>query len=84
KFYEENPNFDFKTLKEKTPYLENSKNNSNYDIDEIEESEEDENRNEIEKSIEEYYESVEKDILDRLQSMGESSVDKGTKFENIC
>nr|WP_256097274.1 winged helix-turn-helix domain-containing protein [Brachyspira hampsonii] len=52
KFYEENPNFDFKTLKEKTPYLENSKNNSNYDIDEIEEAEEDENRNEIEKSIE--------------------------------
>lgn len=81
KFYEENPNFDFKTLKEKTPYLENSKNNS--DIDDIEETE-DENRNEIEKSIEEYYESVEKDILDRLQSMGESSVDKGTKFENIC
>ena len=84
KFYEENPNFDFKTLKEKTPYLENSKNNSNDDIDEIEETEEDENRNEIEKSIEEYYESVEKDILDRLQSMGESSVDKGTRFENIC
>ena len=84
KFYEENPNFDFKTLKEKTPYLENSKNNSNDDIDEIEEAEEDENRNEIEKSIEEYYESVEKDILDRLQSMGESSVDKGTRFENIC
>ena len=81
KFYEENPNFDFKTLKEKTPYLKNSKNNS--DIDDIEETE-DENRNEIEKSIEEYYESVEKDILDRLQSMGESSVDKGTKFENIC
>ena len=27
KFYEENPDFDFKTLKEKTPYLENSKNN---------------------------------------------------------
>lgn len=81
KFYEENPNFDFKTLKEKTPYLENSKNNS--DIDDIEETE-DENRNEIEKSIEEYYESVEKDILDRLQSMGESSVYKGTKFENIC
>ncbi|WP_304332327.1 restriction endonuclease [Brachyspira innocens] len=81
KFYEENLNFDFKTLKEKTPYLENSKNNS--DIDDIEETE-DENRNEIEKSIEEYYESVEKDILDRLQSMGESSVDKGTKFENIC
>ena len=51
KFYEENPNFDFKTLKEKTPYLENSKNNS--DIDDIEETE-DENRNEIEKSIEEY------------------------------
>ncbi|WP_300753717.1 restriction endonuclease [uncultured Brachyspira sp.] len=84
KFYEENPNFDFKTLKEKTPYLENCKNNSNNDIDEIEEIEEDENRNEIEKSIEEYYESVEKDILDRLQYMGESSVDKGTKFENIC
>ncbi|WP_232473686.1 restriction endonuclease [Brachyspira murdochii] len=83
KFYEENPNFDFKTLKEKTPYLENSRNNSNDDIDDIEETE-DENRNEIEKSIEEYYESVEKDILDRLQSMGESSVDKGTKFENIC
>ena len=81
KFYEENPNFDFKTLKEKTPYLENSKNNS--DDDDIEEIE-DENRNEIEKSIEEYYESVEKDILDRLQSMGESNVDKGTKFENIC
>ena len=81
KFYEENPNFDFKTLKEKTPYLENSKNNS--DIDDIEETE-DENRNEIEKSIEEYYESVEKDILDRLQCIGESSVDKGTKFENIC
>ncbi|EKV57390.1 restriction endonuclease [Brachyspira hampsonii] len=80
KFYEENPNFDFKTLKEKTPYLENSKSNSDDDIEEIE----DENRNEIEKSIEEYYESVEKDILDRLQSMGESSVDKGTKFENIC
>ena len=84
KFYEENPNFDFKTLKEKTPYLENSKNNSSDDIDEIEDIEEDENRNEIEKSIEEYYESVEKDILDRLQSMGESSVDKGTRFENIC
>ena len=81
KFYEENPDFDFKTLKEKTPYLENSKNNS--DIDDIEETE-DENRNEIEKSIEEYYESVEKDILDRLQNMGESSVDKGTRFENIC
>ena len=81
KFYEENPNFDFKTLKEKTPYLENSKSNS--DDDDIEEIE-DENRNEIEKSIEEYYESVEKDILDRLQSMGESNVDKGTKFENIC
>ncbi|MDO6992399.1 restriction endonuclease [Brachyspira innocens] len=81
KFYEENPNFDFKTLKEKTPYLENSKNNS--DIDDIEETE-DENRNEVEKSIEEYYESVEKYILDRLQSMGESPVDKGTKFENIC
>lgn len=81
KFYEENPNFDFKTLKEKTPYLENSKNNSDDDdIDEIE----DENRNEIEKSIEEYYESVEKDILDRLQSMGDNNVDKGTKFENIC
>ena len=74
-------NIDFKTLKEKTPYLENSKNNS--DDDDIEEIE-DENRNEIEKSIEEYYESVEKDILDRLQSMGESNVDKGTKFENIC
>lgn len=84
KFYEENPNFDFKTLKEKTPYLENCKNNSNNDIDEIEDIEEDENRNEIEKSIEEYYESVEKDILDRLQCIGESSVDKGTKFENIC
>ncbi|OEJ13532.1 restriction endonuclease [Brachyspira hampsonii] len=84
KFYEENPNFDFKTLKEKTPYLENSKSNSDDDIEEIEEAEEDENRNEIEKSIEEYYESVEKDILDRLQYMGESSVDKGTKFENIC
>lgn len=83
KFYEENPNFDFKTLKEKTPYLENSRNNSNDDMDDIEETE-DENRNEIEKSIEEYYESVEKDILDRLQSMGESYVDKGTKFENIC
>lgn len=81
KFYEENPNFDFKTLKEKTPYLENSKSNS--DDDDIEEIE-DENRNEIEKSIEEYYESVEKDILDRLQSMGENNVDKGTKFENIC
>ncbi|CRF31487.1 restriction system protein Mrr [Brachyspira suanatina] len=81
KFYEENPNFDFKTLKEKTPYLENSKNNS--DDDDIEEIE-DENRNEIEKSIEEYYESVEKDILDRLQSMGDNNVDKGTKFENIC
>ncbi len=81
KFYEENPNFDFKTLKEKTPYLENSKSNS--DDDDIEEIE-DKNRNEIEKSIEEYYESVEKDILDRLQSMGESNVDKGTKFENIC
>ncbi|MEI0564115.1 restriction endonuclease [Brachyspira pulli] len=81
KFYEENPNFDFKTLKEKTPYLENSKSNSDdEDIEEIE----DENRNEIEKSIEEYYESVEKDILDRLQSMGENNVDKGTKFENIC
>ncbi|MCZ9939543.1 restriction endonuclease [Brachyspira hyodysenteriae] len=80
KFYEENPNFDFKTLKEKTPYLENSKNNSDDDIEEIE----DENRNEIEKSIEEYYESVEKDILDRLQSMGDNNVDKGTKFENIC
>ncbi|MEI0567395.1 restriction endonuclease [Brachyspira pulli] len=81
KFYEENPNFDFKTLKEKTPYLENSKINSDdEDIEEIE----DENRNEIEKSIEEYYESVEKDILDRLQSMGENNVDKGTKFENIC
>ena len=84
KFYEENPNFDFKTLKEKTPYLENSKNNSSDDIDEIEDIEEDENRNEIEKSIEEYYESVEKDILDRLQFMGDSSVDKGTRFENIC
>ncbi|MDA1468881.1 restriction endonuclease [Brachyspira hyodysenteriae] len=81
KFYEENPNFDFKTLKEKTPYLENSKNN--LDDDDIEEIE-DENRNEIEKSIEEYYESVEKDILDRLQSMGDNNVDKGTKFENIC
>ena len=81
KFYEENPNFDFKTLKEKTPYLENAKNNS--DDDDIEEIE-DENRNEIEKSIEEYYESVEKDILDRLQLMGESNVDKGTRFENIC
>ena len=81
KFYEENPNFDFKTLKEKTPYLENSKNNS--DDDDIEEIE-DENRNEIEKSIEEYYESVEKDILDRLQSMGDNNVDKGIKFENIC
>lgn len=81
KFYEENPDFDFKTLKEKTPYLENSKNNS--DDDDIEEIE-DENRNEIEKSIEEYYESVEKDILDRLQSMGDNNVDKGTKFENIC
>ncbi|MDA0089724.1 restriction endonuclease [Brachyspira hyodysenteriae] len=81
KFYEENPNFDFKTLKEKTPYLENSKNN--LDDDDIEEIE-DENRNEIEKSIEEYYESVEKDILDRLQSMGDNNVYKGTKFENIC
>ena len=81
KFYEKNPNLDLKTLKEKTPYLENSKSNSDdEDIEEIE----DENRNEIEKSIEEYYESVEKDILDRLQSMGENNVDKGTKFENIC
>lgn len=81
KFYEENPDFDFKILKEKTPYLENSKNNS--DDEEIEEIE-DENRSEIEKSIEEYYEGVEKDILDRLQLMGENSVDKGTRFENIC
>ncbi|MBW5398399.1 restriction endonuclease [Brachyspira pilosicoli] len=82
KFYEENPNFDFKTLKEKTPYLENSKsyNNEEYNDD----IEEDENRSEVEKSIEEYYEGVEKDILDRLQLMGESSVDKGTRFENIC
>lgn len=80
KFYEENPNFDFKTLKEKTPYLENSKSHNNDDDD----IEEDENRSEVEKSIEEYYEGVEKDILDRLQLMGESSVDKGTRFENIC
>lgn len=82
KFYEENPNFDFKTLKEKTPYLENSKSHDNEeDNDDIEE---DENRSEVEKSIEEYYEGVEKDILDILQLMGESSVDKGTRFENIC
>lgn len=80
KFYEENPNFDFKTLKEKTPYLENSESHNNDDDD----IEEDENRSEVEKSIEEYYEGVEKDILDRLQLMGESSVDKGTRFENIC
>ncbi|MEI0494368.1 hypothetical protein R4J09_02960 [Brachyspira intermedia] len=53
--------------------MENSKNNS--DDDDIEEIE-DENRNEIEKSIEEYYESVEKDILDRLQSMGDNNVVK--------
>ncbi|WP_297285915.1 restriction endonuclease [uncultured Brachyspira sp.] len=81
KFYEENPNFDFKTLKEKTPYLENSESHNNNNDDDIEE---DENRSEVEKSIEEYYEGVEKDILDRLQLMGESSVDKGTRFENIC
>lgn len=79
KFYEENPDFDFKTLKEKTPYLENSESHNNDD-----DIEEDENRSEVEKSIEEYYEGVEKDILDRLQLMGESSVDKGTRFENIC
>ncbi|ANN63357.1 restriction endonuclease [Brachyspira hyodysenteriae] len=86
KFYEENPNFDFKTLKEKTPYLINIKHKDKNNIEENnnKELEEDENRNEIEKSIEEYYESVEKDILDRLQSMGDNNVDKGTKFENIC
>lgn len=83
KFYEENPNFDFKTLKEKTPYLENSKSHDNNEEDN-DDIEEDENRSEVEKSIEEYYEGVEKDILDRLQLMGESSVDKGTRFENIC
>ena len=68
---------------EKLEKLEEIDSKNNSDDDDIEEIE-DENRNEIEKSIEEYYESVEKDILDRLQSMGDNNVDKGTKFENIC
>ena len=82
KFLEENPDFNFKTMKDKTPYLQNRK--SKKTDNEIEDTEISEETGSIKISTEEYYESIELEILNKLKSMGESSVDKGTKFEEIC
>jgi len=81
-FLKENPDFNFKTMKEKTPYLQNQKSRKiGNEIDDTEISEE---TGSIKISTEEYYESIELEILNKLKSMGESSVDKGTKFEELC
>ena len=87
KFLEENPNFDFKIMKEKTPYLQNekskSKNKLTNDDDNI--NEENNESDEIKLTTENYYESIEVEILSRLKSLdSKNTVDKGIQFENIC
>lgn len=81
-FLAANPDFDFKIMKDKTPFLKNQKNNNKKvtDEDDIEAGESEE----VKRTTEDYYEGVEAEILIRLKSLGENSVDKGTKFEDIC
>ena len=81
-FLSANPDFDLKTMKEKTPFLQNRKNNNKKIVneDDIEAGESEE----VKRTTEDYYEGVEAEILIRLKSLGENSVDKGTKFEDIC
>lgn len=87
-FFENNPTFSLKTLKEKTRYLENEASyKRNNEV--IPETTEDENSDfedseQVVLSSDEYYESIEAELLLRLKNMGENNADKGTLFEDLC
>ena len=82
-FLAKNPEFTFKIVKEETPFLANRKSSSVKKENDVE-SVEDNNNQDVELSVVNYYESVEFDILDRLKNLGTHTVDKGTQFEDIC
>ena len=82
-FLAKNPEFTFKIVKEETPFLANRKSSSVKKENDVE-SVEDNNNQDVEQSVGDYYESVEFDILDRLKNLGTHTVDKGTQFEDIC
>ncbi|MGL4394086.1 MAG: restriction endonuclease [Brevinema sp.] len=88
-FLQEYPEFNEVTLKEQIPaykaWLESSKKSTQNHSEETDNSVlEEENNGTMILEVEEYHESVEADILDRLKNMGTHTVDKGTRFEEIC
>ena len=88
-FLAKNPEFTFKIMKEKTPFLTNRKNKTTLlnddDINQNDESsEEQETAFDFVKALNDHSEIIQFSLLDKLISLGESNVDKGNQFEKIC